>query len=337
MSRFTRLAVPMIAAVMAVIPVRAATTIKLATQAPTATIWQKSLTDLGATWSKATEGRVNMVVFADGSAGDEPSVVTKMRLGTLQASLLTAGGLARIDKAFNVFTIPFFYENDEEELAVQKKLEPQLEDILQKKGFHFLCWGTGGWVQIFSKKPLKNLADVKGASLYVSKDDEDMRQWYTDNGFHPKPLTLADIAPQLKLPNGMIDTTPNTPYLALMTQIYSTAKYMLDVHVAPLVGATVVTTAAWNALSPADQKAMTDAAREMEKKIRAESPKQDADSIAAMSGKGMQVIKPDAAATAELRSAATALGKTMRGGMVPADIYDAALAARDAARAGGKK
>ncbi len=122
-----------------------------------------------------------------------------------------------------------------------------------------------------------------------------------------------------------------------MTQIYSTAKYMLDVHVAPLVGATVVTTAAWNALSPADQKAMTDAAREMEKKIRAESPKQDADSIAAMSGKGMQVIKPDAAATAELRSAATALGKTMRGGMVPADIYDAALAARDAARAGGKK
>jgi TRAP-type C4-dicarboxylate transport system substrate-binding protein len=336
MSRFTRLAVPMVAAALAVIPLNAATIIKLATQAPTGTIWQKSLADLGATLTKSTEGRVNLTVYADGTAGEEPSVVTKMRAGTLQASLLTAGGLARIDKAFNVFTIPFFYENDAEELAVQKALEPQLEETLQKKGFHFVAWGTGGWVQIFSKKPLKNLADVKGASLYVSKDDEEMRQWYTDNSFHPKPLTLADIAPQLKLPNGMIDTTPNTPYLALMTQIFGTAKYMLDVHVAPFVGAIVISSTTWNALSPADQKVMTDAARAMETRIRSESPKQDADSIAAMQGKGLQVMHPDAAAAAELRSAATALGKTMRGGMVPADIYDAAQAARDAARAGKK-
>jgi TRAP-type C4-dicarboxylate transport system substrate-binding protein len=312
----------------AAIPLRAATLVKLATQAPTGTIWEKELSNLGNAWSTGTDKRVTLRVFPDGSAGSEVATVTKMRTGTLQAALLTAGGLSAIDPSFNVFTIPFFFENDEEELAVQKKLEPILEQKLQAKGFHFLCWGTGGWVQIFSKKPLKTLTDVKNSSLYVSSDDAAMQQWYTNNGFHPKPLTLADIATQLKLPNGMIDTTPNTPYLALLTQIYSNAKYMLDIHLAPLVGAMVVTTQTWNGLSAEDQKKMTEAALSMEAKIRSESPKEDADSIAAMVGRGLQVIKPDAAATAEIRAKATELGATMRGNMVPADVYDMAAAAR---------
>src|SRR5262249_21070262 len=152
------------------------------------------------------------------------------------------------DPAFNVFTIPFFFENDEQELAVQKKLEPILEQKLQAKGFHFLCWHTGGWVQIFSKKPLKHLADVKVANIYVSIDDAATQQRNTNNGFPPKRLTLADIATPLKLPSAMMDTTQNTPYLALLTQIYSNAKYMLDIHLAPLVGAMVVTTQTWNSL-----------------------------------------------------------------------------------------
>jgi TRAP-type C4-dicarboxylate transport system substrate-binding protein len=321
----------------AIIPLRAAVPvrIKLATQAPTGTIWEKELQNLGNTWRVATSGRVVLNVFADGSQGSEASTVTKMQYDTIQAALLTAGGLSTIDPAFNVFTIPFFFDNDAQEQAVQAKLEPTFEKALQQKGFHFLCWGTGGWIQIFSKRPVKTLADVKAAKLYVSSDDAAMQQWYTDNGFHPKPLPLAEIATQLKLPDGMIDTTPDTPYLALLTQIYSNAKYMLNVHLAPLVGATVVTTKTWNALTPDDQAKMTDAARAMETKIRTDSPKEDDDSINAMKAHGLQVIQPDAAATAEIRAEATKLGATMRGKMVPADVYDLAAQARDAARSGG--
>lgn len=322
---------------VAITPLRAASIIKLATQAPTGTIWEKELRSLGNTWSTSTGKNVTLSVFPDGSQGTESAVVTKMRAGTLQASLLTAGGLSSIDPAFNVFTIPFFFENDAEEQAVQAKLEPMLEDALKRKNFHFVCWGTGGWVQIFSKKPLKNLSDVQASNIYVSSDDAEMQQWYTNNGFHPKPLTLGDISTQLKLPNGMIDTTPDTPYLALLTQIYSNAKYMLDVHLAPLVGAMVVTTNAWNALSPDDQKKMTDAARQMQDRIRAASPKQDEDSIEAMKTHGLQVIHPDAAAVAQIRAKATELGATMRGKMVPAEVYDMAVKERDAARSGRGK
>jgi TRAP-type C4-dicarboxylate transport system substrate-binding protein len=336
MSGLTRLVGAGLVMAAVAVPFRAPTAIKLATQAPTGTIWEKELRNLGNAWRLGTNGRVTLSVFPDGSTGSESSTVTKMSFGTIQAALLTAGGLSNIDPAFNVFTIPFFFETDAEEQAVQTKLEPTLEQTLQKKGFHFLCWGTGGWVQIFSKKPLKTLADVKAAKLYVSSDDAAMQQWYTDNGFHPKPFTLADIATQLKLPDGQIDTAPNTPYLALLTQIYMNAKYMLDVHLAPLVGAVVITTKVWNQMTPEDQAKMTEAARAMETKIRADSPDEDKQSIDAMTTHGLQVIRPDPAATAEIHAEATKLGATMRGKMVPADIYDLAAQARDVVRSGRK-
>jgi TRAP-type transport system periplasmic protein len=308
--------------------------IKLGTQAPTNSTWHKALLDMGSAWTKATGGRVKLTVYADGRAGDEPTTVRKMRpaVDSLQAALLTAGGLAQIDDAFNVFGMPFFFESDEEQMAVQKRLEPRLEEILQAKGFHFVAWGTGGWVQLFSKRPLRNLADVKSAKLFTSKGEDRMVQWYTRNGFRPVPLLLADIAPQLKLPTGLIDTAPNTPYLALMTQIFGDAKHMLDLRIAPLVGGLIVASRTWNALTPDDRSKLTEAARAMETRIRTEAPKLDADSIAAMTAKGLQIIKLDPAAASEFRNAATDMVRTMRGGMVPNDIFDLALQERDAFR-----
>ncbi len=309
-------------------------TIKLATLAPANTTWHKALLDMGDTWTKTTEGRVKLVVYAGGTQGDEPSALRMMRpgVGTLQAGLFTAGGLAQIDEAFNALAMPFFFESDEEELAVQNKLSPVLEQRLQAKGYRLLNWGTGGWVQIFSKKPLRSLDDVKASKLFTSKGDDRMVQFYASNGFHPVALLPTDIPAQLKLSTGLIDAAPNTPYLALTLQIFRDAKYMLDVHAAPFVGATIISTEAWNKISADDQAKVMAAAKAMETRIRAEGPKQDADSITQMQARGLQVIKLNPKANAEFRAAATKLLGSMRGNMVPADVYDMAVAARDAFR-----
>jgi len=308
--------------------------IKLATLAPANTSWHKALLDMGSTWSKDTAGQVTLTVYAGGIQGDEATTIKKMRPGidTLQAAFLTAGGLSELDEAFNVFGMPFFFESDDEELAVEKKLTPVLEQKLQAKGFHLLAWGTGGWVQVFSKKPLKTLADVKAAKLYTSKGDDRMRQWYVSNGFRPVALLPADIPAQLKLSTGLIDTAPSPPYLALSLQIFRDAKYMLDLHVAPLTGALIMSNAAWTRISSDDRTKIAAAAQALERRVRAEAPAQDAESVKQMTTRGLQVITLDAKAAAEFRAAANQLAVTMRGGMVPADIYDMAVQERDAFR-----
>jgi TRAP-type C4-dicarboxylate transport system substrate-binding protein len=308
--------------------------IKLATLVPANTSWHKALLDMGNTWNKDTAGRVTLTVYPGGIQGDESTVVKKMRPGidTLQASFLTAAGLAELDESFNVFAMPFFFENDEEEMAVEKKLTPLLEQKLQAKGFHLLSWGTGGWVQVFSKKPLKSLADVKAAKLFTTKGADKWLQWYVQNGFHPVALLPADIPTQLKLTTGLIDTAPNPPYLALSLQIFRDAKYMLDLHIAPLTGAMIISNSAWNKISAEDKVKVTAAAETMEKRVRAEAPAQDAESVKQMVARGLQVTTLDPKAAAEFRTAATQLVSTMRGSMVPADVYDMAVQERDSLR-----
>ena len=323
-------------AALAIAPVFAAPVeIKLATLVPANTTWHKALLDMGSTWNKDTEGRVTLTVYPGGTQGDEATTLKKMRPGidTLQASFLTVAGLGELDEAFNVFAMPFFLETPDEEMAVEQKLTPLLEQKLQARGFHLLCWGTGGWVELFSKKPLHSLADVKAAKLFTSKGSDKWVQWYVANGFHPVALLPSDIPPQLKLSTGLIDTAPFPAYPALNLQIFRDAKYMLDVHIAPLTAALLISNSAWNRISPEDRVKVTAAAQALEKRVRAEAPKQDADSVQSMVTKGgLQVITLEPKAAAEFRAAANQLATTMRGSMVPNDVYDLAVQARDAFR-----
>ncbi|HVT48917.1 MAG TPA: TRAP transporter substrate-binding protein DctP [Vicinamibacterales bacterium] len=313
---------------------RAPLTIKLATQAPVNSTWHKALLDMGAAWTTGTSGRVKLIVYPGGTQGDEPSTIRMMRPGVdqLQANLLMVAGLSQIDDAFNVFGMPFFFQNDAEATDVQQKLTPILEQRLEAKGFHLLAWGSGGWVQLFSKKPLRTLDDVKQAKLYTSQGDDRMVEWYKNNGFHPVALSANDIPAQLKLTTGMIDTAPSPPYPALVLQIFRDAKYMLDVRVAPLVGALVMTNTAWNKIDAADQKVVLDAAKAFQTRILTDAPKQDAESVTTMKARGLQVTTLSPQAAAEFHTAAEKMVATMRGNMVPADVYDLAVQERNAFR-----
>ena len=312
----------------------AAVTLKLATQAPVNSSWHKALLDMGAEWDQKTSGRVKLTVYAGGTQGSEDATIRMMRPGVdqLQANLLMLPGLSRIDDVFNVFGIPFFFENDAEGQYVLEKMTPFLEQRLDAKGFKMLCWGSAGWVQLFSKKPMASLADIKNAKLFTSQGDDRMTQWYKANGFHPVALAAGDIPAQLKLTTGLIDAAPSPPYPALLLQMFRDAKYMLDVRVAPLYGALVMTNDAWNKIDAADRPAVLAAAKNAEKRFLGEAPKLDADSVATMKTRGLTVTTLDAKASAEFRVSVEKYVTTMRGNIVPADAYDAALKERDAFR-----
>jgi TRAP-type C4-dicarboxylate transport system substrate-binding protein len=321
-------------ALVASVPLLAAPgEIKLATLVPATSPWHKALLEMGNAWNKDTAGRVTLTVYP-GSVDTEGTIITQMRPGfeKYQASYMSNIGLSEVDEAFNVLGMPFFLESDEEVRAVQKKLTPLLEQRLQAKGLRLVAWGTGGWVQLFSKRELKTLADVKSAKLFTSKGSVKWVNWYVKNGFHPVELVPASIPEQLKLSTGLIDTALYVPWLASNFQIFRDAKYMLDLHIAPLSGALIMSNAAWNKISAEDRPKVMAAAAALEEKVYVDVPKGDADSIKSMQTRGLTVIKLDPKASAEFRSQAEKLVATMRGEMVPAEVFDLALQARDAVR-----
>lgn len=309
-------------------PSRAQTqAIKLATVVPDGSIWDKSLKKMGADWSQATAGRVGLTVFAGGSQGDEPTVLRKMRLNALQGASLTVVGLGSIDWSFNVFNIPFFFQSFDELNAVVEKLTPTLRQRAEAKGFILVHWGHGGWLQVFSKKPVQTVADLKAVRLYTSAGDDRMTQWYKANGFQPRAMAMTDILTGLT--TGMLDALPTPPLAALSFQWYKQTPHMLDVGLAPIVGATVLTKRAWDGVSAADRAKVMDIAAGVEKQLQVDVPKQDALAVTLMGSQGLKVSK---ATGPEWQQLADALAKNMRGEMVPHDIFDLAVKERDAFR-----
>ena len=251
---------------------------------------------MGAEWEAKTAGRVKLTVYAGGTQGSEDATIRMMRPGVdqLQANLLMLPGPRHHRRAFNVFGMPFFFQTDAEGQYVLEKLTPVLEKRLDAKGFKLLAWGSAGWVQLFSKKPMQTLADVKAAKLFTSQGDDRMVQWYKANGFHPVALAAGDIPAQLKLTTGMIDAAPSPPYPALLLQIFRDAKYMLDVRVAPLYGALVHDQRGVEQDRGRRSAAIVIAAAKTPRSdCSATRPKLDADSVATMKTRGLTVTTLD--------------------------------------------
>ena len=302
----------------------AQTAIKLATVVPEGSVWDKSLKEMGEEWKQATGGKVVVTVYGGGSQGDEPTVLRKMRLDALQAAAFTAVGLGTIDSSFNVFDIPFFFDSYDELNYVTEKLTPAIKKKIEPKGFILLNWGTGGWTQVFTKKPVQTVDDLKKIKLYTSAGNDRMVQWFKANGFEPRAMAMTDI--MTGLTTGMIEGLPTPPLAAMLFQWYRQTPYMLDIGLAPIIGANVITKKAWTGIPEADKPKLISAAVAVEKRLQADVPKQDADAVAAMTKQGLTVTK---ATGPEWRTQLDELAKTMRGEMVPSDIFDLALKARD--------
>jgi len=321
------IAVALLAAVAARPEAQATRTLRIASLAPSRTVWDNGLQQMRSDWQKATAGRVRGLVYPSGQQGDERTVLLKLKSGTLDGAVLVLPGLCQIDEAFNVFGIPFFYDSYDELNVVIERLTPELRQRLLDRGFVLLGWVNAGWVRIFSTKPLQTLDDLRSVKMFTSAGDDRMVQVHRRHGLHP--IALAETGILTGLTSGMIEAVPTTPTAMLFMQWYSRAPYMLDVPVAPLVGATLVTRKAWDSLSEADRTAMADAPRQLEQRLQREIPKQDEESVRVMRGRGLTLAQ---AAGPEWMREGQRYADDMKA-WVPDELFARALQARDAYRA----
>ena len=306
--------------------------LKVATLAPQGSIWDRALRETAAGWAKASGGQGELRIYAGGVAGDESDILRKIRIGQFQGAGLTVAGLAEIDPAFKLFHLPMFFGSDAELAATMAALGAELDRRLEAKGFVRLMWAHGGWVHLFSRQAIRAVDDLKRQKLFVWAGDDALVQQWRRNGFQPVPLAATDIL--MGLQTKLIDAVPATPGVALTLQWFRQTPHMLGLGLAPLPGAVVVTKAAWEKLSAADRQALAAAAAEAAKKLAAEVPRYDADSIVEMKKRGLAVVEISAAEQEVWRKAAEDFARGAREGQVPPEILDAARTAVATSRAG---
>jgi len=299
----------------------AAAKVRLATLAPKDSSFHQSLKAMAAKWLKAPGGGVELTVYTDGTMGGEADMVRRMRIGQLQAAMLTAGGLAEIDPAVaGLEKMPLIYRTLEEAVYVREKLAPQLEQRFAAKGFHLLGWADAGWVRFFTKRPAVQPADFKKLKIFTWAGDKDHIELMQSEGYRPVPLEYTDTLTGLQ--TGLIDAVPTTPYYALAGQFFTAVPHMVELNWAPLAGGTVITKKAWDAIPPEGRPVVAEAALEAAAQIQARSRAEGDEAVEAMIKRGLTVHKLSPEEEMKWRELGEQLAPKIRGKMVPADIFD---------------
>src|SRR5881396_2440380 len=254
---------------------QAQTKIKLGTLAPKDSSPHQSLKVMAEKWRGAG---VQLIMFTDGTQGGEADMVRRMRIGQLQAAMLTVAGLAEIDDSVACLQMmPLVFHSLDELDYVTEKMRPLLEKRLSERGFVVLFWTDAGWVKFFSRRPAVSPEDLRKQKLFVSSNDSKALNIMKAAGYQPIPLEATDILPGLK--TGLIDAVPVPPFFALAGQVYNPAPHMLNMNWVPLVGAAVVTKKTWDKIPPESQKAMLVAAEKAGGEIRAQARKEMTESV----------------------------------------------------------
>jgi TRAP-type C4-dicarboxylate transport system substrate-binding protein len=304
------------------------TTLKLGTLAPEGSPFDLIIRDMGEQWKAAG---VKLQIYPGGVLGDEPDIVTKMRLGQIQVGVLTVVGLAKIDKASQALCIPMLYKDYAESDYVRKKMEPVLEARLLAKGFKVLNWGEAGWVSFFGKEPILTPEDLKKMKFFVWGDDTDTMNIWKSAGYSPIPLAATDILPNLQ--TGLINSFDTTPVSALSFQWFALAPHMTNFKWAPLLGANIITVKAWNKLAPAQQEAMKKASAAAGVQFKTEIRSGESKAIETMKKHGLVVHDITPEQYKQWQTVFEGVYPQISGTVIPKDMMDMAIKYRDEYRA----
>jgi TRAP-type C4-dicarboxylate transport system substrate-binding protein len=301
--------------------------IKMATLVPDGSSWHLILKETADKWRTLSGGSVNVRLYAGGVAGDDPDVVRKMRLGTLNAGVLTSVGVAEIDKSVYALGVPMMYDSYEELYYVLEKMRPRLEAGLEAKGFVVLNWADGGWVHFFAQKPVATPDDLKALKLFTWAGDATSVDLWKSAGFNPVPLPATEIATALQ--TGLVNALGCPPQVAVISQYYNYAKNMTDLRWQLLLGATLINKTVWDRIPAPLRPGLLQAARESGTRLQGEIRKSGDRDVDAMRKRGLNVVTVDARAREQWRKTAESLYPRIRGAIVPADAFDEAMRYRD--------
>ena len=301
--------------------------IRMATLVPDGSSWYLILKEAADEWKQVSGGRVSVRLFPGGVAGDDPDVVRKMRLGTLNAGLLTSVGVAEIDKSVYAMGIPLMYDSYDEVYWVHEKMRPKLEASLEAKGFVVLNWVDGGWVHFFTQKPVAVPDDLRKLKLFTwAGDAESVEVWHSA-GFNPVPLPSTEIATALQ--TGLVEALTAPPQIAVISQFFVHAKNMTNLRWQLLQGATIITKTAWEKI-PADVRPeLLRVSQEAGTRLRKEVREAEAKDVEAMKKRGLTVVPVSAAQRAEWQKLTESIYPRIRGRVMPAEAFDEAMRYRD--------
>jgi TRAP-type C4-dicarboxylate transport system substrate-binding protein len=255
--------IALVAALLACAPGRGRaepTVLRFGTVAPDGTGWARLARNTSRALAEATAGQVTGKWYFNGIAGDELQMMERIRKDQLDG-IVSGGTLCqKLSPSMRVLRVVGLFQTRDESSYVAGRLKPLFDEEFRKAGFVNLGSVGVGPDLIFSRTPVRSLADLRKLRMWVWDLDPLFRAEWPLLGVHAAPLPIDEAYRAFE--DGRIDGFFAVPSSALAFQWSTETRYMTDLRVSFLRTCILVSTRAFDQL-PADaqQALLTASAR----------------------------------------------------------------------------
>ena len=296
-----------------------AKTLKIATLAPAGTTWMKEMKAGASAVRNKTEGRVKIKFYPGGVMGNDQSVHRKIKIGQLHGGAFTPGGLAHINSVIQGLSLPMMFETLEEVDYVRQRVDPVIKRQMEDSGFVILGISEGGFAQILSKQPMRNLEEVRNSKVWVPEGDMVSQIVFNALGVSPISLPIADVFTGLQ--TGLIETVTVNPTTAIAFQWHTSTDFMTETPITYLIGILAVQKKAFDKLDPADQAIVREEMGKVFKRMDMLNRDDNRAAKSALQNQGIEMIQPSQGERRRWKEfAEQAIREMVSSGAISADI-----------------
>ncbi len=308
--------------------------IKLATLAPQGSSWMKAFNLLNSEVMKKTENKIQFKIYAGGVLGDEKDMLRKMKIGQIQASALTSGGLSTLFKEIDVLQIPFLFEKYEEVDFIIKKMDPFFRKGFEDSGYVLLGWSEGGFVYLMSTLPVATVADLKKAKVWIWEESPMSKAIFDEAGVKAVPLSVPDVL--VGLQTGLVEVVYAPPTGAVSLQWFTKVKYLTDVPLVYLAGGIVIKREVFKQIPPSLQGSLLETFQSHLDQLKTVTRNENRDAIKVMTKQGVNLITPPVDQVEEFKKLSNRAMSHLIGQTFSKKIFQEVTSHLESYRRGGK-
>jgi len=239
---------------------------------------------------KGTAGRYKIQTFYSASLGSERESIEAVQLGTQELTFSSTGPVPNFVPEAKILDIPFLFRDKAHARAVlDGPIGQEMLTKFESKGFKALAWGENGMRNMTNnKRPINAPDDLKGLKLRTMENPVHVAA-YKGLGIVTTPMAMQEVFTALQ--QGTVDGQENPLSVIMAAKLDQVQKHVsLTGHVySPAIF--LMNKAAFDKLSPADQKVFLEAAKVAVKANRARVDADDAMGVTYLRGKGMNVVE----------------------------------------------
>ncbi len=261
---------------------------RIGSAAPENSPWGRTLNRLAAEWQEISNGRVRVQVFHNSVAGDEGDMVRKLRIGQLQAVVMTNTGLSSYSDGLLTLSMPLLIRDQAEFEYVFDEVRDTIEREIADDGFRMMSWSTAGWLYFFSDNPVRTPDELRRIRLAASPEEMELVRAYQLMGYQPIAVPYTERLAALA--NGMVNGYLTVPILAAGFQWFGATPNMLDLRVGPAPGGVMMSERAYRRLPGDVRDELLEAAATVGSNLNREILELEQNAIETMKDFGLNVV-----------------------------------------------